>query len=84
MACLSMKKGEAAPERRDSSENSVRNKIFGGIGILWGGAILVRWLMAGTEAGNSAYQTGQNSAVIFGALLLAVGAYYFFKKPPAG
>jgi len=59
----------------------VRNKIFGGIGMLWGGAILVRWLMVGSGTGSNAYQSGQNSAVLFGALLLGIGAYYFFKKP---
>ena len=61
----------------------MRNKIFGGIGVLWGGAIVVRWLMSGSESGNSAYQAGQNSAVIFGLLLLVIGAYYLLKKPSA-
>lgn len=60
----------------------MRNKIFGGIGVLWGGAILVRWFMAGNAAGSDAYQSGQNAAVIFGAVMLIAGAYYFFKKPP--
>lgn len=60
----------------------MRNKIFGGVGILWGGAILVRWFMSGTGAGSDAYQAGQSTAVIFGALLLIAGFYYFFKKPP--
>jgi LPXTG-motif cell wall-anchored protein len=60
----------------------MRNKIFGGIGILWGGALLVRWLMADAPAsGASAYQSGQSAAVVFGILLLIVGLYYFFKKP---
>ena len=57
----------------------MRNKIFGGIGMLWGGGILVRWFLVGSS-GSGAYQSGQNTAVIFGALLFAVGAYYFFKK----
>lgn len=59
----------------------MRNKIFGGIGMLWGGAIVVRWFMVGSGAGNSAYQSGQNSAVLFGALLFGAGVYYFLKKP---
>lgn len=59
----------------------MRNKIFGGIGILWGGAIVLRWLVTDTAAaGNAAYQSGQSGAVIFGALLLGVGLYTFFKK----
>lgn len=60
----------------------MRDKIFGGIGILWGGAIVGRWLLVGIEAkGSSAYQAGQGGAVIFGLGLLLAGLYYFFKKP---
>ena len=58
----------------------MRNKIFGGIGILWGGAIVLRWLVTDTAAGNAAYQTGQSGAVLFGLLLLGVGLYTYFKK----
>ena len=59
----------------------MRNKIFGGIGILWGGALVLRWLMSATPAdGSSAYQAGQSGAVIFGALMLVAGLYYFFRK----
>jgi hypothetical protein len=59
----------------------MRNKIFGGIGVLWGGAILVRWIASGNpSAGSSAYQAGQSGAVIFGALMFAVGMYYVFRK----
>jgi hypothetical protein len=37
----------------------VRNKIFNGIGILWGGGILFNWLFSGSQAsGSSAYQSG--------------------------
>ncbi|OOG52973.1 hypothetical protein [Rhodanobacter sp. C03] len=60
----------------------MRNKIFGGIGILWGGALLFRWFTSGTSnGGSSAYQAGQSAAVIFGALMLVAGLYYFFRKP---
>lgn len=60
----------------------MRNKIFGGIGILWGGAILFRWLTLGISSGGSSeYQAGQSIAVIFGALMLIAGLYYFFRKP---
>ena len=45
----------------------MRNKIFGFIGILWGGGIIARWLIADSQTtANSAYQSGQNMAVIFG------------------
>ncbi len=59
----------------------MRNKIFGGIGVLWGGAIVLRWLMSGSPSGSNAYEAGQSGAVIFGGLLLVVGLYYVFKKP---
>ncbi|WP_158753485.1 hypothetical protein [Dyella sp. S184] len=60
----------------------MRNKIFGGIGILWGGVLLFRWFTSGTPTGgSSAYQAGQSAAVIFGALMLVAGLYYFFRKP---
>lgn len=59
----------------------MRNKIFGGIGILWGGSIVIRWFMSDTpSSGNSAYQAGYSAAVIFGLILFLVGLYYFFKK----
>ena len=52
---------------------SMRNKVFGGIGIVWGGALLARWLMAdATAAGLAAYQSGQSGAVLFGLLTLGV------------
>ena len=60
----------------------MRDKIFGGIGVLWGSAILFRWITSGSSgAGSSAYQTGQSGAVVFGALMFAVGMYYVFRKP---
>lgn len=59
----------------------MRNKIFGGIGIVWGGALLARWLMADAPvAGTAAYQSGQSGAVLFGAAMWVAGLYYFFKK----
>ncbi|NZA26828.1 hypothetical protein H0E84_10570 [Luteimonas sp. SJ-92] len=60
----------------------MRNRIFGGIGIVWGGAILLNWLVSDPPAsGSAAYQGGQSGAVVFGALMLVAGLYYFFKKP---
>ncbi len=58
------------------------NKIVGGIGIVWGGFILLNWLMGKTAAsGSAAYQNGHTAAVVFGLLLFFVGQYYFFRKP---
>ena len=59
----------------------MRNKIFGGIGILWGGALVLRWLMSGTPAAGSPLSSGQSGAAIFGALMLVAALYYFFRKP---
>ncbi|MEJ2143449.1 MAG: hypothetical protein P8Y24_14080 [Gammaproteobacteria bacterium] len=58
----------------------MRNKIFGAIGILWGGAILLNWLTTDSSVGNQVYQSGQSTAAIFGTLMLIAGIYYFFKK----
>ena len=58
----------------------MRNKIFGSIGAIWGALILLNWFNTPTS-NNEAYQSGMNFAVIFGALLLIVGIYTFFKKP---
>lgn len=60
-------------------------KILAVIGILWGGAIVVHWLIAGTHpegsgAFASGYQAGQNFAVVFGAVMFVSGLYYLFKK----
>lgn len=58
----------------------MRNRIFGAIGILWGGGIILRWFLTDSSS-NSAYQTGQNGAVVFGLIMLAAGVYYVLKKP---
>ncbi len=58
----------------------MRNKIIGAIGILWGGAILLRYFLnRNTVAGDSAYASGQKAAVVFGALLLIVGLFSLAK-----
>jgi hypothetical protein len=60
----------------------MRNKILGAIGILWGGAILLRYFLnRGSAEGDAAYASGQKAAVVFGGLLFAVGVFYFLKRP---
>jgi hypothetical protein len=59
----------------------MRNKIFGGIGIVWGGLILFFWLTAPSRGGSSANQAGHSAGAVFGGLMLVVGLYYFFKRP---
>ncbi len=54
----------------------MRRKIFGVIGVVWGGALLINWMVSGTpSSGSSAYQSGQTIGLIFGVLLLVAGAY---------
>ncbi len=57
----------------------MRNRIFGAIGLIWGGLILVRALFVGGAEGSGAYRQGQLGALIFAALLVVVGAYYLIK-----
>lgn len=60
---------------------AMRNRILAGIAILWGGALVVRWLSSGLpEGGSEAYQAGQGGAAVFGALMLVAGLYYFFRR----
>ena len=67
----------------------MRNKIFGGIGILWGGVIVIRWMTAdtppasggGSAAYNAGYAVGHFAGLLFGVVMLLAGLYYFFKKP---
>lgn len=52
----------------------MRNKILGGIGIVWGGLIVLKWLLSsGAPRGSAAYQSGQSGAVVLGAMMLAAG-----------
>jgi hypothetical protein len=60
----------------------MRNKIMGGIGIIWGGVILLRALFGSSEPSAGAYKAGQTGGLMFGVLLLVVGLYYFFKAAP--
>lgn len=64
----------------------MRNRIFGAIGVLWGGAILGRALLHGGPQDSGAYAAGHTAGVVFGALMLLVGGYYLIKggaKKPA-
>jgi hypothetical protein len=57
----------------------MRNRIFGGIGVIWGGAILIFSLIRGGPQGEGAYKAGQMTGMIFGGILLIVGLYYLVK-----
>ena len=58
----------------------MRNRIFGGIGVLWGGGVLVSKLISGHWiSGSGAYASGQISGLAFAILLFGVGLYYLIK-----
>jgi len=59
----------------------MRNKIFGTIGILWGGAILVSLFVRKAPMGNApgAYAAGAAMGVLLAVLMLAAGIYYVRK-----
>lgn len=57
----------------------MRNRICGAIGVLWGGAILLKSYLSGGPVGSGAFLAGQIAALLFAALLVVVGAYYLMK-----
>ncbi|MCA9284649.1 MAG: hypothetical protein KDA22_05520 [Phycisphaerales bacterium] len=57
----------------------MRNRIFGALGVLWGGAMLVSAFFRGGPQGSGAYLAGQIGGLVFALLMLGVGAYFLFK-----
>jgi hypothetical protein len=60
----------------------MRDRVFGTIGILWGGAIVVFMVLRGGPQGRGAYGGGELAGLVVGALMLIAGLYTFFKKRP--
>ena len=60
-------------------KGSTRNRIFGGIGVLWVGAVLLSGLMGGSAPTSGAYGAGHAAGTVFGGLLFVVGLYYLIK-----
>ena len=54
----------------------MRNRIFGALAVIWGGAVLVNALRVPGAQGSGAYAAGHTAGVIFGGLLFLVGGYY--------
>ena len=54
----------------------MRNAIIGGIGALWGAAILIYSFFGNRPSGGGAYAAGQIAGTIFGALMFGTGVYY--------
>ena len=58
----------------------MRNLIFGIIGVLWGGLILLSAILRGTVGSTqTAYSSGNLAGTIFGVLLLLGGIYALLK-----
>lgn len=57
----------------------MRNRIFGAIGVVWGGAMLVSAFLRSGPGGSGAYGAGQGAGLVFAVLLVAVGGYYLLK-----
>jgi phosphate/sulfate permease len=53
----------------------MRNKVFGTIGVLWGGAIVVSTLIRGVPSAETSYSAGQFAAFLFGFLLVGAGVW---------
>ena len=58
----------------------MRNKVFGGIGVVWGGGIMFSAAGRGLHTGNSAYQSGERLAVLFGMVMFAVGLFVLIRE----
>lgn len=52
----------------------MRNAVIGGIGALWGAAILIYSMFR--QRGEGAYAAGQIAGTIFGVLMFGAGVYY--------
>ena len=57
----------------------MRNRIFGAIGVAWGGLMLASAFLSGGPHGTGAYAAGQTAAMVFAVLLVLVGGYYLLK-----
>ena len=57
----------------------MKNRIFGAIGVLWGGAVAFRTFTMQHSGGSSAYHAGESAAGYFGLAMFAAGLYYLVK-----
>jgi hypothetical protein len=72
---------------RGSARGRTRNRLFGTIGVIWGGGVLIAGLVRGGPEGTGAYAQGNGAGLVFGGLLFVAGLYYLIKgdkKPTAG
>ena len=59
----------------------MRQRILGGLGVVWGGLILLRQVLGGPPPGEGAYAAGHTTGLVIGALLFVVGLHYLLRKP---
>jgi hypothetical protein len=59
--------------------NQVTQRIFGLIGVLWGGGMLISAYINGGPSGFSAYTTGHYMGLAFGGVMLVVGMFALLK-----
>ena len=57
----------------------MRNKIFGVIGILWGGGMLVSFVARGAPIGGGAYAAGTVIGLLIGVGMFLAGIHYVRK-----
>lgn len=57
----------------------MRNRIFGGIGVVWGGLVLVRYFFVSSPPETGARQAGSTAALVLAGLMFVVGLYYLIK-----
>ena len=56
------------------------DRIFGLIGVLWGGGLLLSFFLGTNPIEDSdAYDAGQITGLIFGGVLFVVGLYYLVR-----
>lgn len=58
---------------------SIRNRVFGTIGVAWGGGILVHTSQTGVPIVDSAAGAGSMLGVLTGLALFLVGMYFLIR-----
>lgn len=62
-------------------KGSNRNRIFGSIGVVWGGLMIVRAFATGFETtGSGGYAAGQTAGIILGFFAVCCGFVLFDKR----
>jgi hypothetical protein len=55
----------------------MRDRIFGLVGVVWGGLLCLRLFTKGiTPTGDAAFDLGRGIGALMGALMLIAGVYY--------